>query len=187
MNLNFDDASAGSAKKYLEPGVHTVRTKSITSDVSPSGSPYIEWIVEGETGLTCAHRFFINTVLGEGKEKTAWDVSKNEIFKIVKAALNLDDTEAKAKMPRFQNSTELESKLASELTKLVTGKSFDILLNGQEIKGNDGKQNWTKAVFGRGYFAAPAKSGKLKFDESRHVKRLPSETSETAIGNKSDW
>lgn len=175
MNLNFDDASAGGSKKYLEPGVHTVRTKSITSDVSPSGSPYIEWTVENEGGLTSSHRYFINTVVGEGKQMAAWDISKNEIFKIVKAALNLDDDSAKAKMPRFQNSTELEAKLAPELTKLVTGKSFDILLMGQEIKGNDGKQNWIKSDFGRGFFAAPAKSNKLRFDESKHIKRLPTD------------
>lgn len=173
MNLNFDDAVTGGNRTYLEPGLHTVRTKEIISGQTDKGSPYIEWVIEDKAGLSCSQRYYLNTVTNAGKQFSAWDITKNVVLSMVKGILGLDDAGAKAVMPRFTTPEELNAKLAPELSKLVVGKYFDIRLNGQEIEGRDGKKNWTKANFGTGFFVAPAGSNKLTFDATKHVKMLP--------------
>lgn len=185
MNLNFDDAVTGGNRTYLEPGIHTVRTKEITSGQTDKGSPYIEWVIEDKAGLTCSKRYYLNSVVNEGKEKSAWDITKNIILGMVKGILSLDDAAAKAVMPRFTTVADLNTKLAPELTKLVTGKYFDIRLNGQEIEGKNGKNNWMKADFGTGYFCAPQGTGstKLTFDPNKHVKMLPKVTDMPGISS----
>lgn len=179
-SLNFDDATTGgNGRKYLEPGVHTVRTKEILSGVASTGAPYIEWVVEDKSGLTCAHRYYLNTTVAEGKQMSSWDITKNIILGIVKNALGVDEATAKTKMPRFDSVEQMYSKLAPELTKIVLGKNFDILLTGEEIEGKEGKNNWTKSDFGKGRFTAPAGSNQLRFDPSKHIKKLPTNMENT--------
>jgi len=184
--FDFKDAQE-SKNTYLSPGVHTVKTTQIISDVAPkTGAPFIEWSIIDKAGLVSSNRFYLNTTVKEGSEKSAWDITKPAIVNVIAAINNISFEEAKAKLPSASSPAEL----SAELAKMTVNKAFDVRLNGKEIQGQNGKNNWIKAEFN---FAkgtvAPAGSNSLTFDESKHVKRLvaPSTPGINTTGADMNW
>lgn len=184
--FNFNDAEE-SKNTYLTPGVYTVKTTQITDGVASTGAPYLEWTLEDKAGLSATNRFYLNTTAKEGSTKSAWDITKPAIVNCIAAIFNISFDDAKAKLPVVDSA----AKLSAELAKLTVGKPFDVRLNGKEIQGKDGKQNWIKAEFN---FAkgsiAPAGSNTLVFDPAKSIKKLSSTPAMPGISSttaKVDW
>lgn len=167
--LNFDDASVESGSAYLEPGINEVKTKEITSGVSSQKStPYVEITVEDKAGKTANHKYYTSTTVNEGKQKSAWDITKNQLLQITAAVLGVDADTAKTKMPKAADTADLASKLST----LLVGKPFAIKLHGEQVIPTDpAKKPWIKAVFGTGTFATTiANKSILVYDATKHIK-----------------
>jgi len=170
------EVTKGSAyKEVIKPGISVVKVTSITNGLSSQKqSPYLEITVEEADGSELKQQYYLNTVVGEGKTKCAWDISKNAILSLVAAANNYDEVTAKTKMPNAQNAEEL----ASKLSLLLVGKDFKLKVIGEEKIAQSGKR-YVASSFAQGVFCEPKTTNpsKLFFSEEKNIKRLPATTS----------
>lgn len=170
--FSFDDATATTGTKVIQPGIHRVKTDTLEYGLSQNkNTPYIDWKVSDAAGSVLSHRFYLSTTVGEGKTMSAWDIAKNQILQLVMASNNLDETTAKSKMPVVNSGEELTNKLSA----IAAGKEFRLKVNGQEILTATGK--FIKSLFGTGNFAESlsilSDHSRLKYSDDTNIKRLP--------------
>lgn len=157
----------------LQPGIHNVKIESITNGLSQNTqAPFLEFTVVDSNNAKLNNRYYLNTVIGEGKQKSAWDISRNAILAIVSACLNLTGTESKAKIPQAKSAEELALKLVA----LVVGKEMKLKVVGEEKLASSGAK-YVNSSFGQGVFVesvkVPASETKLYFSADKNIKRLP--------------
>lgn len=157
----------------LQPGIHNVKIESITNGLSQNTqAPFLEFTVVDSNNAKLNNRYYLNTVIGEGNQKSAWDISRNAILAIVSACLNLTGAEAKAKMPQAKSVEELALKLAA----LVVGKEMKLKVVGEEKLAFSGSK-YVNSSFGKGVFAesikVPTSETRLYFSADKNIKRLP--------------
>ena len=193
--FDFNDATAESGSKYLEPGIHEVVVSEVKDgESSQKKTPYVEISVKDSTGASCSQQYYLNTVPGPSGV-SAWQISRNAILQLVMAATNSDEVSAKGKMPKAANATELASKLSA----IIVGKKFAIQLNGKWVNPTDSsKKPWIKAEFGNYTFAVPTdKANTLKYDPNKNIKGTPAPSAEELANDipglngvapvKADW
>ena len=180
--FNFENAevSKGNYKETIKPGISVVKTTSITTGVSSQKqTPYLEFTVEDSHGAELKQQYYLSTVVNPGKQKSAWDISKNAILALVAASNNLDEATAKSKMPNAKSSEELAQKLAI----LMTGKEFRLKIVGEEKISQKGTK-YVASSFGNGVFceskAVSEADSKLFFSADKNVKKLAIEPANTA-------
>lgn len=183
--FSFDDATATTGTKVIQPGIHRVKTDALEYGLSQNkNTPYIDWKVSDAAGSVLSHRFYLSTTVGEGKTMSAWDIAKNQILQLVMASNNLDETTAKSKMPVVNSGEELTNKLSA----IVAGKEFRLKVNGQETLTATGK--FIKSLFGTGNFAESlsilTEHSRLKYSDETNIKRLPAtDTQSTSVDHMS--
>lgn len=181
--FGFNDAEVnkGSYKETIEPGIHTVKVVKVTNGLSTQKqAPYIEFTVEDASGRELKNQYYLSTTVNPGKQKSAWDISKNAILSLVAAANRLDETSAKGKMPNAKSAEELAEKLAI----LLTGKEFEIKVVGEEKISQKGTK-YVASSFGQGVFcqAKGTTPTTLFFSADKNIKRLPAGTESSTTEN----
>src|ERR1017187_10673030 len=107
MELNFNDATASTGTKVIQPGIHKVKTETLEYGTSQNkGTPFLDWKVNDAGGCILSHRFYLSTTVKEGSTQSAWDITRNQLLQLVMASLNLDEVTAKTKMPTATRSEE---------------------------------------------------------------------------------
>ena len=157
----------------LQPGIHNVKIESITNGLSQNTqAPFLAFTVVDSNNAKLNNRYYLNTVIGEGNQKSAWDISRNAILAIVSACLNLTEAEAKTKMPQAKSAEELALKLSA----LIVGKEMKLKVIGEEKLTSSGSK-YVNSSFGKGVFAesikVPTSETKLYFSPDKNIKRLP--------------
>lgn len=172
--FNFENAevSKGNYKETIKPGICIAKVTSITNGLSTQKqTPYLEFTVEDNHGAELKQQYYLSTVVNPGKQKSAWDISKNAILALVAASNNLDEATAKTKMPNAKSAEELAQKLAM----LVIGKEFRLKVNGEEKISQKGTKyvasSFSNGVFCESKSIADADS-KLFFNIDKNVKKL---------------
>lgn len=172
--FNFENAevSKGNYKETIKPGISIVKVTAITNGLSSQKqTPYLEFTVEDSHGAELKQQYYLSTVVNPGKQKSAWDISKNAILALVAASNNLDEATAKTKMPNAKSAEELAQKLAM----LVIGKDFRLKVNGEEKISQKGTKyvasSFSNGVFCESKTIADADS-KLFFNTDKNVKKL---------------
>jgi hypothetical protein len=172
--FNFENAevSKGNYKETIKPGISIVKVTAITNGLSSQKqTPYLEFTVEDSHGAELKQQYYLSTVVNPGKQKSAWDISKNAILALVAASNNLDEATAKTKMPNAKSAEELAQKLAM----LVIGKDFRLKVNGEEKISQKGTKyvasSFSNGVFCESKSIADADS-KLFFNIDKNVKKL---------------
>lgn len=180
--FGFQDAevSKGNYKETIKPGISIVKTTTITNGLSTQKqTSYLEITVEDAHGAELKQQYYLSTTVNPGKQKSAWDISKNAILALVAAAMNLDEVSTKAKMPNAQSAEELAQKLAI----LMTGKEFRLKVVGEEKISGKGTK-YTASSFGNGVFceskSIPVGETKLFFSVDKNIKKLAIEPANTA-------
>jgi len=172
--FNFENAevSKGNYKETIKPGISIVKVTAITNGLSTQKqTPYLEFTVEDSHGAELKQQYYLSTVVNPGKQKSAWDISKNAILALVAASNTLDEATAKTKMPNAKSAEELAQKLAM----LVIGKEFRLKVNGEEKISQKGTKyvasSFSNGVFCESKSIADADS-KLFFNIDKNVKKL---------------
>jgi hypothetical protein len=172
--FNFENAevSKGNYKETIKPGISIVKVTAITNGLSSQKqTPYLEFTVEDNHGAELKQQYYLSTVVNPGKQKSAWDISKNAILALVAASNSLDEATAKTKMPNAKSAEELAQKLAM----LVIGKEFRLKVNGEEKISQKGTKyvasSFSNGVFCESKSIADADS-KLFFNIDKNVKKL---------------
>ena len=172
--FNFENAevSKGNYKETIKPGISIVKVTAITNGLSSQKqTPYLEFTVEDSHGAELKQQYYLSTVVNPGKQKSAWDISKNAILALVAASNSLDEATAKTKMPNAKSAEELAQKLAM----LVIGKEFRLKVNGEEKISQKGTKyvasSFSNGVFCESKSIADADS-KLFFNIDKNVKKL---------------
>ena len=180
--FNFENAevSKGNYKETIKPGISVVKTTGIITGVSSQKqTPYLEFTVEDSHGAELKQQYYLSTVVNPGKQKSAWDISKNAILALVAASNNLDEATAKTKMPNAKSAEELAQKLAI----LLTGKEFRLKITGEEKISQKGTK-YVASSFGNGVFCESKTvsegDSKLFFNADKNVKKLAIEPANTA-------
>ena len=180
--FNFENAevSKGNYKETIKPGISVVKTTRIITGVSSQKqTPYLEFTVEDSHGAELKQQYYLSTVVNPGKQKSAWDISKNAILALVAASNNLDEATAKTKMPNAKSAEELAQKLAI----LLTGKEFRLKITGEEKISQKGTK-YVASSFGNGVFCESKTvsegDSKLFFNADKNVKKLAIEPANTA-------
>lgn len=179
--FNFENAevSKGNYKETIKPGVSLVKTTNIITGVSTQKqTPYLEFTVEDSHGAELKQQYYLSTTVNPGKQKSAWDISKNAILALVAASNNLDETTAKTKMPNAKSAEELAQKLAI----LLTGKEFRLKVVGEEKISQKGTK-YVASSFGNGVFCESKQvaesESKLFFNADKNIKKLAIEPAST--------
>jgi hypothetical protein len=179
--FNFENAevSKGNYKETIKPGISIVKVTAITNGVSTQKqTPYLEFTVEDSHGAELKQQYYLSTVVNPGKQKSAWDISKNAILALVAASNSLDETTAKTKMPNAKTAEELAQKLAI----LLTGKEFRLKVIGEEKVSQKGKK-YVASSFGSGVFCESKQitesDSKLFFNAEKNITKLPIEPATT--------
>lgn len=172
--FGFENAevSTGNYKETIKPGIHLVKTTAITNGISTQKqTPYLEVTVETKDGSELKNQYYLSTVVNPGKQKSAWDISKNAILSLVAAANSLDEASAKAKMPNAKTAEELAQKLSI----LLMGKEFRLKVVGEEKISGKGKK-YVASSFGNGVFCesktVSESDSKLFFNPEKNIKKL---------------
>ena len=180
--FNFENAevSKGNYKETIKPGISIVKVTAITNGLSSQKqTPYLEFTVEDGHGAELKQQYYLSTVVNPGKQKSAWDISKNAILALVAASNNLDETTAKTKMPNAKSAEELAQKLAM----LVIGKEFRLKVNGEEKISQKGTK-YVASSFSNGVFCESKSitdaDSKLFFNSDKNVKKLAIEPADTS-------
>lgn len=173
--FDFQNAeiNKGGSTPTITPGIHVVKTETVTNGLSTNTqAPFVEFTVIDEAGAKLTNRYYLNTVVNEGKQKSAWDISKNAILAIVAACHSLDEASAKSKMPAVKSAEELAQKLSA----ICAGKEFKLKVVGEEKMSTSGNI-YVNSTFGQGVFAesvkTPANMTKLYFSPDKNIKKLP--------------
>lgn len=179
--FNFENAevSKGNYKETIKPGISVVKTTAITTGVSTQKqTPYLEFTVEDSHGAELKQQYYLSTTVNPGKQKSAWDISKNAILALVAAANNLDEITAKTKMPNAKSAEELAQKLSI----LLTGKEFRLKVVGEEKISQKGTK-YVASSFGNGVFCESKQvteaDSKLFFNADKNIKKLAIEPANT--------
>lgn len=172
--FNFENAevSKGNYKETIKPGISIVKVTAITNGLSTQKqTPYLEFTVEDNHGAELKQQYYLSTVVNPGKQKSAWDISKNAILALVAASNNLDEATAKTKMPNAKSAEEL----AQKLSMLVIGKEFRLKVNGEEKISQKGTK-YVASSFSNGVFCESKSitdaDSKLFFNIEKNVKKL---------------
>ena len=172
--FNFENAevSKGNYKETIKPGISVVKTTAITNGVSSQKqTPYLEFTVEDAHGAELKQQYYLSTTVNPGKQKSAWDISKNAILSLVAASNSLDEASAKSKMPNAKTAEELAQKLAI----LMTGKEFRLKVTGEEKISQKGTK-YVASSFGNGVFceskSVSEADSKLFFNAEKNIKKL---------------
>ena len=179
--FNFENAevSKGNYKETIKPGISIVKVTAITNGVSSQKqTPYLEFTVEDSHGAELKQQYYLSTVVNPGKQKSAWDISKNAILALVAASNSLDETTAKTKMPNAKTAEELAQKLAI----LLTGKEFRLKVIGEEKVSQKGTK-YVASSFSNGVFCESKQvaesDSKLFFNAEKNIKKLAIEPAAT--------
>ena len=188
--FGFENAevSTGNYKETIKPGISVVKITGITNGVSTQKqAPYLEITVEDNQGAELKQQYYLSTVVNPGKQKSAWDISKNAILSLVVATHGLDaqglpidqvTATAKTKMPSAKTAEELAQKLAI----LLTGKEFKLKVVGEEKISQKGTK-YVASSFGNGVFCESkgisAENTKLFFSVEKNIKKLAIEPAAT--------
>ncbi len=171
--------------KYQEVGVwDNIRINTIMSGKSfTKQTPFIRIGTEGPNGELCeSGDMYVSTDVKEGSTLSAWSVTARKLVNLIMAVTGKSEDEAKAACKAADADD-----LAKKLSAILVGKPFRGVFYGEEIQGKEGKNNWVKAYFAingtnkvkasTNYAAESMKvaksASKLKFDESKHVQKLP--------------
>jgi len=184
MEFNFNDAeiNKGGSTPTIQPGIHNVKIESVTNGLSElKQTPFIEFTVIDDNGYKLSNRYYLNTVLSAGSQKTAWEMSRNAILAIVAASHSLEEAAAKAKIPEAKSAEDLAAKLSA----LCVGREFKLKVVGEEKLATSGNR-YIVSTFGLGVFAesvkVPSNETKLYFSPEKNIKRLPVATANTGSG-----
>lgn len=172
--FGFENAevSKGNYKETINPGINLVKVVKIENGLSSKAqAPQLTITVEDAHGAELANSYSLNTLVNPGKKMSGWDVTKNAILSMVAAALSLDETSAKAKMPNAKSAEEL----AQKLSVLLMGKEFRLKVVGEEKISQKGKK-YVASSFGSGVFCeskqVPEAETRLFFSVDKNIKRL---------------
>ncbi len=173
------EVSKGNYKETIKPGISVVKVTSITNGLSTQKqAPYLEFVVEDNHGAELKQQYYLSTTVNPGKQKSAWDISKNAILSLVAASNSLDEASAKAKMPNAKSAEELAQKLAI----LMTGKEFRLKIVGEEKISQKGTK-YVASSFGNGVFceskSVSEADSKLFFNPEKNIKKLAIEPADT--------
>lgn len=178
--LSFDDAKIDNGGSYLRPGIHDVIVREVKSgESSQKGTPFIEMTIEDSLGKTCSHICYTSTTKAEGKQSSAWDISKNILLTFATAVTGSEENAREL----FKGATDYKT-LATKMNSTLTGKKLRISLKGKWINPTDvSKPSWIKAEFGNGKFAEPISTTPttLKVQGTKGESR-PSTTTEVSDG-----
>ena len=172
--FDFQNAelNKNSYKETIKPGIHVVKITSVTNGVSAQKqAPFLEFTAESVDGSAeLKQQYYLSTTVNPGKQKSAWDISKNAILSLVAASNSLDEETAKSKMPSAKSAEELAQKLAM----LIIGKEFRLKVNGEEKISQKGTK-YVASNFANGVFCESSKSAetKLVFSADKNIKKLP--------------
>ena len=172
--FDFQNAelNKNSYKETIKPGIHVVKITSVTNGVSAQKqAPFLEFTAESIDGSAeLKQQYYLSTTVNPGKQKSAWDISKNAILSLVAASNSLDEETAKSKMPSAKSAEELAQKLAM----LIIGKEFRLKVNGEEKISQKGTK-YVASNFANGVFCESSKSAetKLVFSADKNIKKLP--------------
>ncbi len=182
------EVSTGNYKETIKPGIHVVKITNITNGLSTQKqAPYLEITVEDNQNAELKQQYYLSTTINPGKQKSAWDISKNAILSLVVAThgldnqgLSIDDVTnaAKSKMPSAKTAEELAQKLSI----LLTGKEFKLKVNGEEKISQKGSK-YVASSFANGVFceskAISSDKSKLFFNSDKNIKKLAIEPAST--------
>lgn len=174
--FTFNDVqeAASSFKPTLNPGIHEVLIlgqELITPD-DPSKSKYVlVKFANAEATREVSIKFYINDILGDGKTKTALDISLSNLKHI---ANNCDLTDAEKARIKGNDKYELLKSMISacigkEYRQKFTGEEY-LDKNGQvQVKVGIGFPNFAESI------KVPRTESKLLFKENDNYdyKRLP--------------
>lgn len=181
--FDFQNAelNKNSYKETIKPGIHVVKITNVTNGVSAQKqAPFLEFTAESIDGSAeLKQQYYLSTTVNPGKQKSAWDISKNAILSLVVATHGLDvqglsvdqmTEAAKAKIPSAKSAEELAQKLAM----LFVGKEFRLKVNGEEKISQKGTK-YVASNFANGVFCESSKSAetKLVFSADKNIKKLP--------------
>lgn len=172
--FDFQNAelNKNSYKETIKPGIHVVKITNVTNGVSAQKqAPFLEFTAESIDGSAeLKQQYYLSTTVNPGKQKSAWDISKNAILSLVAASNSLDEETAKSKMPSAKSAEELAQKLAM----LIIGKEFRLKVNGEEKISQKGTK-YVASNFANGVFCESSKSAetKLVFSADKNIKKLP--------------
>jgi len=172
--FDFQNAelNKNSYKETIKPGIHVVKITNVTNGVSAQKqAPFLEFTAESVDGSAeLKQQYYLSTTVNPGKQKSAWDISKNAILSLVAASNSLDEETAKSKMPSAKSAEELAQKLAM----LIIGKEFRLKVNGEEKISQKGTK-YVASNFANGVFCESSKSAetKLVFSADKNIKKLP--------------
>ena len=182
---NFDDAKVetGSNYKYITPGIEEVTITAVKADKNSLGNPVIDITVANNNNATCNNRYSLSTTVKPGSTKSAWDITKNQLFELFIAAGNTEE-KVKSKLANIKSNEEL----AEAASALIVGKRVRMKFKGEERPGKDGKSNWILAKFAGSYFVEniSASPSKLRFNPEKDIKYLP-KVENTASAAVEDW
>lgn len=185
---NFDNVVAAEEfiSKYILPGITEVTITGIGCGKSSSkGTEFIKVEVKERVGeKTCENSYYF-----KGDSDKVTEISKGALLSIGSAAIGEENCKNAAR-----TATSLED-LANKLNMALVGKSLRMRFGGEEVLPQDtNKKIWVKTVFSTGLFcesiSVSKEASKLKYDESKAIKRLPvtATTVVTAnVGQKADW
>ena len=146
--LNFSNEknnnNSNNSDKYFNMGVHTVKIATVDFFTPEGKPPYME------IKLTQGTKEFIPRVY----------ITEKTLFRIN----DLIEACGGVKLVA-ENVTDIQIKA------IILNKEIDVIIGGEEFVTPDGEIKIKKVLPFRG-FCAKKGSGTLKFDESKHIKRL---------------
>lgn len=154
--------------KFLEPGIHQAKIKSIEYVKSQGGTEGMKIIHEGKPEVALNN---------EGKTAdTTWWLSE-AAWPSTKDKLTIMADKFKVRDQLDAINTDSAENYVEQAAKIFTGKIARWKFVGEEIKGKEGKQNWFKAkLSGFGFMEIlDVSPSKLKFDPNNKydMVRLP--------------
>jgi hypothetical protein len=182
--FNFDDAKieTGPANKYLDAGIHEVKITEYKVGTNSVGNGYVDITVKNEDGSTAQNRYSLSQTVNPGKQKCAWDITKNQLFQLCIATGTTQE-----KFKEKTSNVTTQEQLVEVLSALSVGKPFRIKLIGEETIYKN--STFVRAKFANGRFAETIGTNptNLKFNPERDIKRLPPVVSTTVSTEEVTW
>lgn len=163
MNFeNIDVKSGGFDKKFIDPGVHTVKFTEIKAGAAGTGTPYVELTVQDAEELTCSTRFYF----APGKNT---EISVQALYSFIAVTNGFDITkdEDKVKVKATIGNFASYDDLATKLSSLLIGKQFAVVIKGKYVDNKDAsKDSWVKGELSS-IVTTKDKVATLKYDATK--------------------
>lgn len=165
--FNLSETKVPKYSKFLHAGINDVEIEGFEEKATQSGTPYIEITMSNlEKTSEFKDKFWSNTDVKPGKEKSAFDYSMMRIRHLAEAVLTNDQLKS--------ISGNSISEITSNLNRMLVGKKLRVKIGGEEFNGSDGVKVGLRLPF-LGFaesLSVPEASSSLTFSEARDIKRL---------------